>query len=52
MYSDHVHYIIRDHWSMLQLQQPKVVFNVPAPLKILIDSVFNNSAISLSSGSR
>lgn len=37
---------------MLDLQQSKAVFNVSAPLKILIESVFNNSAISLSSDSR
>lgn len=32
---------------MLRLSRSKVVFNVSAPMKILIDSVFNNLAISL-----
>ena len=32
---------------MLHLQRSKVVLNVSARLKILIDSVFNNLAISL-----
>lgn len=48
MYSDHVRYIIRYHLSMLYMRRSKVVFGVSAPLKILIDSLFNNLAISLS----
>lgn len=46
-YSDRVHYIIRYHRSMLHLKRSKVALNISAPLKILKDSAFTESAISL-----
>lgn len=47
MYSDRVHYIITYHRSMLHLKRSKVALNVSPPLKILKDSAFTDSAISL-----
>ena len=42
MYSDHVHYIIRSHRSVLHFKHSKVAWNVTAALKILINSHFTD----------